>query len=193
MTKHLRLLMLALMVALTSTIFANNEKITFSEKGLTNGTQYKKIVGTDITCYFGDGSNDGKYYKTGSGIRVYGNGYMKVSTSQGTISKIVITYSGKYAPNGTADYKVDGGSYNYSTKTWTGEATSVKLTNTGSDHWRIQAVDVTYNVSTGLPTTTSFGADYDNQTFSFVDGASAGFTPPHCQMYHKGCNRNCRI
>ena len=103
---------------------------------------------------------------------------MKVSTSQGTISKIVITYSGKYAPNGTADYKVDGGSYNYSTKTWTGEATSVKLTNTGSDHWRIQAVDVTYNVSTGLPTTTSFGADYDNQTFSFVDGASAGFTPP---------------
>lgn len=178
MTKHLRLLMLALMVALTSTIFANNEKITFSEKGLTNGTQYKKIVGTDITCYFGDGSNDGKYYKTGSGIRVYGNGYMKVSTSQGTISKIVITYSGKYAPNGTADYKVDGGSYNYSTKTWTGEATSVKLTNTGSDHWRIQAVDVTYNVSTGLPTTTSFGADYDNQTFSFVDGASAGFTPP---------------
>lgn len=170
--------MLALMVALTSTIFANNEKITFSEKGLTNGTQYKKIVGTDITCYFGDGSNDGKYYKTGSGIRVYGNGYMKVSTSQGIISKIVITYSGKYAPSGTADYKVDGGSYNYSTKTWTGEATSVKLTNTGSDPWRIQAVDVTYNVSTGLPTTTSFGADYDNKTFSFVDGVLAGFTPP---------------
>ena len=110
---------------------------------------------------------------------MYGNGYMKVSTSQGTISKIVITYySGKYAPNGTADYKVDGGSYNYSTKTWTGEATSVKLTNTGSEQWRIQAVDVTYNVSTGLPTTTSFGADYDNKTFSFVDGASAGFTPP---------------
>lgn len=170
--------MLALMVALTSTIFANNEKITFSEKGLTNGTQYKKIVGTDITCYFGDGSDNGKYYETGRGIRVYGNGYMMVSTSKGTISKIVITYSGEKAPNGTADYKVDGGSYNYSTKTWTGEATSVKLTNTGSVQWRIQAVDVTYNVSTGLPTTTSFGADYDNKTFSFVDGVLAGFTPP---------------
>lgn len=178
MTKHLRLLMLALMVALTSTIFANKEKITFSEKGLTNGTQYKKIVGTDITCYFGDGSDNGTYYKTGRGIRVYGNGYMMVSTSKGTISKIVITYSGEKAPNGTADYKVDGGSYNYSTKTWTGEATSVKLTNTGSEQWRIQAVDVTYNVSTGLPTTTSFGADYDNKTFSFVDGVLAGFTPP---------------
>ena len=170
MTKHLRLLMLALMVALTSTIFANNEKITFSEKGLNNGTQYKKIVGTDITCYFGDGSNDGKYYKTGSGIRVYGNGYMMVSTSKGTISKIVITYSGEKAPKGTADYKVDGGSYNYSTKTWTGEATSVKLTNTGSDHWRIQAVDVTYNVSTVLPTTIAFAEGIENSIVTVKDG-----------------------
>lgn len=170
MTKHLRLLMLALMVALTSTIFANNEKITFSEKGLTNGTQYKKIVGTDITCYFGDGSDNGKYYKTGSGIRVYGNGYMMVSTSKGTISKIVITYSGEKAPKGTADYKVDGGSYNYSTKTWTGEATSVKLTNTGSEQWRIQAVDVTYNVSTVLPTTIAFAEGIENATVTVKDG-----------------------
>lgn len=162
--------MLALMVALTSTIFANNEKITFSEKGLTNGTQYKKIVGTDITCYFGDGSNDGKYYNTGRGIRVYGNGYMMVSTSKGTISKIVITYSGEKAPKGTADYKVDGGSYNYSTKTWTGEATSVKLTNTGSDQWRIQAVDVTYNVSTGLPTTIAFAEGIENSIVTVKDG-----------------------
>lgn len=158
------------MVALTSTIFANNEKITFSEKGLTNGTQYKKIVGTDITCYFGDDSNDGKYYKKGSGIRVYGNGYMMVSTSKGTISKIVITYSGEKAPKGTADYKVDGGSYNYSTKTWTGEATSVKLTNTGSDHWRIQAVDVTYNVSTVLPTTIAFAEGIENSIVTVKDG-----------------------
>ena len=162
--------MLALMVALTSTIFANNEKITFSEKGLINGIQYKKIVGTDITCYFGDGSNNGKYYNTGRGIRVYGNGYMMVSTSKGTISKIVITYSGEKAPKGTADYKVDGGSYNYSTKTWTGEATSVKLTNTGSDHWRIQAVDVTYNVSTGLPTTIAFAEGIENSIVTVKDG-----------------------
>ena len=177
MTKHLRLLMLALMVALTSTIFANNEKITFSEKGLTNGTQYKKIVGTDITCYFGDSSNDGKYYKTGSGIRVYGNGYMMVSTSKGTISKIVITYSGEKAPKGTADYKVDGGSYNYSTKTWTGEATSVKLTNTGSDQWRIQAVDVTYNVSTVLPTTIAFAEGIENSIVTVKDGETfKGYT-----------------
>lgn len=158
------------MVALTSTIFANNEKITFSEKGLINGIQYKNIVGTDITCYFGDGSNDGKYYDKGSGIRVYGKGYMMVSTSKGTISKIVITYSGEKAPKGTADYKVDGGSYNYSTKTWTGEATSVKLTNTGSDHWRIQAVDVTYNVSTGLPTTIAFAEGIENSIVTVKDG-----------------------
>lgn len=158
------------MVALTSTIFANNEKITFSEKGLINGIQYKKIVGTDITCYFGDSSNDGKYYDKGSGIRVYVNGYMMVSTSKGTISKIVITYSGEKAPKGTADYKVDGGSYNYSTKTWTGEATSVKLTNTGSDHWRIQAVDVTYIVSTGLPTTIAFAEGIENSIVTVKDG-----------------------
>ena len=44
----------------------------------------------------------------------------------------------------------------------------------------IKTVTIEYEeVNSGLTaTTTSFGSDYDNQNFNFVDGVLAGFTPP---------------
>ena len=83
MTKLLRLFLLVLTVTIAQAAFAEEETIDFSKLGLKNGTQYKELTGTNITCTFGKGANDGKYYDTGTGIRVYGDGYMIVSAAKG--------------------------------------------------------------------------------------------------------------
>lgn len=122
-----------------------------SEQGYTNGTQYTSAnVDENISLAFGDGANDGKYYTTGSGIRLYSNGKLTVSAANGaTISSIVITYS---ATDYTGTFTASTGEYRLSsaTGTWTGSANSVVLTNTASSgHARIQKIAVTYAAEGG--------------------------------------------
>lgn len=119
---------------------------TASEQGYTNSTQYKSAtVDENISLAFGDGTNDGKYYDIGSGIRIYTNGKITVSAANGgTISKIVITYS---AEGYAGTFSANTGKYSLSetTGTWTGSTGSVVLTNTASSgHARIQKIEVTY-------------------------------------------------
>ena len=118
-----------------------------SEQDYTNGEQYiSATVDENISLTFGDGGNDGKYYTTGSGIRIYSNGKVTVSASNGySISKIVLTYSDT---SYTGTFAANTGSYSLSsttTGTWTGSASTVVLTNTASSgHARIQKIAVTY-------------------------------------------------
>lgn len=117
-----------------------------SEQGYTNGVQYTSAtVDSNISLAFGDGGNDGKYYDTDTGIRLYANGKLTVSAANGgTISKIVITYS---STSYTGTFSASTGEYKLSstTGTWTGSAGSVVLTNTAtSGHARIQKIAVTY-------------------------------------------------
>lgn len=166
MRKLLRLFLLVLTATISQAAFAEEETVDFSKMGLENGTQYKELTGTNITCTFGKGANDGKYYDAGTGIRVYGDGYMTVSTAKGNITKIVVTYSGsQYKP--TANNIVDGGAYDAATSTWTGSAASVKFTRpTGKGHWRIQKVVVTYtaDASAVAAPTISGTTPFENST-----------------------------
>lgn len=119
------------------------ETITFSSLSLSNGVQYSDpFDGGHFTIAFGGGANDGKYYNTGSGIRTYGDGTITIASSF-TISEIAFTWSSdSYAPE--ADVASPKG-YSTSTKKWTGSAKSVVLTRpSGSGHWRLQSVKVTY-------------------------------------------------
>ena len=130
------------------------ETITFSSLRLANGEQYSSIgKGTtyaedkNFTISFAGGSNDGKYYTTGSGIRTYANtsGNITVSSSY-YISKIEFTFSANnYAPS-DGYYTVDTGSLTTGAEaTWTGKSKSVIITNKAqSDHWRLQGLTVTY-------------------------------------------------
>ena len=122
--------------------------ITFANLGLENGVQYlEPLDGGAFTVTFSGGANDGKYYTTGQGIRVYGDGSFTVSAESGNLTKIVITYDGTYKPE-SADV-VDTGSYDAETGTWTGNASSVTFTRpTGSGHWRVQVISVTTDGST---------------------------------------------
>ena len=133
-------------------VSGNVETVVFSSMNLENSKQYKTLNGTNVKFTFGDGSNDGKYYTTGTGIRVYNNGYIQIS-SEKTITKIVYTFDKATAsdkstyPTGT-DYSVSTGSMalNGAVATWTGSAKTIKLTRPDlkGGHWRLQKVEVTF-------------------------------------------------
>lgn len=135
--------------------------IVFADLGLTNSQQYLDPFTSDngmFTVKFGDGGNDGKYYNTGSGIRVYQNGYMKVSAVSGTITKIEITCAGTSYQFASSD--ADSG--NFDGSTWTGSAAEVTFTRAASGQCRIQAVSVTVAGSSGSVHTHTWGNWYSN-------------------------------
>ena len=139
----------------------NAGTIDFSTLGLENGVQYTTpFDGGDFTVTFAGGTNDGKYYTTGTAIRVYGGGTMTIAAKSGNLTKLVITFDGSNKPaDGTV---VDGGTYDAETGTWTGSASSVVFTRpSGSGHWRVQKVEATVGGgSTKKATTIEFSEGY---------------------------------
>ena len=127
-------------LALMANLTANAGKIVFGELGLENGVQYSDpFDGGDFTVVFAGGANDGKYYNTGSGIRVYGGGTMTIKAKSGSLTKIQVTYDGTNKPE-SADV-VSTGTYDVSTGIWSGSASEVVFTRpSGSGHWRIKAI-----------------------------------------------------
>lgn len=136
------------------------DTIVFADLNLENGVQYRDpFVQGNMSVQFGAGSNDGKYYTTGAGIRIYGDGWVTVSSEQ-TITKIEYTFDPAEMKDGDAVKTfipdeatfggVDPGEYDLATQTWTGSAKSVKLTRaTGTGHWRLQKVVVYYDGNGG--------------------------------------------
>ena len=138
MNKTLRFSLLSMLIMLCSTAFAGS--IIFANLNLENGKQYTDpFDGGDFTVTFAGGGNDGKYYDTGSGIRVYGDGTMTITAKSGTLTKVLITYDGANKP--TEASVVNTGTYNASTGMWSGDAETIVFTRpSGSGHWRIQAI-----------------------------------------------------
>ena len=142
----------------------NAGTIDFSTLGLENSKQYTTpFDGGDFTVTFAGGANDGKYYTTGTAIRVYGGGTMTIAAKSGNLTKLVITFDGSNKPaDGTV---VDGGTYDAETGTWTGSASSVVFTRpSGSGHWRVQKVEATVGGgSTKKVTTIEFSEGYETR------------------------------
>ena len=140
----------------------NAGTIDFSTLGLGNGVQYTTpFDGGDFTVTFAGGANDGKYYTTGTAIRVYGGGTITIAAKSGNLTKLVITYDGSNKPSdGTV---VNGGTYDAESGTWTGSASSVVFTRpSGSGHWRVQKIEATVGGggSTKTATAIEFSGDY---------------------------------
>lgn len=170
MLKQLRYFFTLMLLAVASVGFAGT--IVFSELNLENSVQYTDpFDGGDFTVTFAGGGNDGKYYTTGSGIRMYGGGTMTIAAKSGTLTSITVTYDGTYKPE--SDDVVDTGSYSAATGVWEGNASQVTFTRpTGNGNWRIQKVEAT--VSGGVSkqtanvtidaTTIEIGEDADVNT-----------------------------
>ena len=161
----------------------NAGTIVFGELGLENGVQYlDPFDGGDFTVTFAGGGNDGKYYTTGAGIRVYGGGSMAIAAKSGTLTKVVITYDGTNKPaDGTV---VDNGTYDAETGIWTGSGRQVTFVRpSGSGHWRVKSIEATVEgastVTIAAPTisgTTPFVGSTEVSIANNEEGASVFYT-----------------
>ena len=124
------------------------ETITFSEQGYSNAEVVTSTSGTNFDVSFTNGSTNTAYYNTGLGVRIYGGGSVTVTAKDPwKISGITYTFASGYAPSGTS-YTVSPGSLTAgASSTWTGSATSsVTLSRpSGSGHWRLQSITVTFS------------------------------------------------
>ena len=166
--------MLALLCTMLGTAWGGT--ITFADLGLENGVQYSDpFDGGDFTVTFIGGANDGKYYNTGQGIRVYGNGQMVVEAKSGNLTKVVLTFApgNDYRP--ASGDVVDTGTFDPESGTWTGSASKVTFTRPeGSGHWRVQKVEAT--VGGGQPMPTISG------TTPFTDQTTVTITPSNADF-----------
>ena len=127
---------------------SDETSITFSEKGYTNAQDFdgQEITVGDATLTWskGSGTNSPKYYTTGAAMRMYGGNTLTISSTK-TIAKVQFTYSGAdYTPT-SENATVTPGSYDISTHTWTGNATSIEFARaSGSGHFRIASISITY-------------------------------------------------
>ncbi len=159
---------------------AGSDTIVFADLGLENGVQYSDpFEEGDMSVVFEGGANDGKYYETGSGIRIYGGGSVTVS-SELEIIKIEYTFHSTYCPDEATLADVSSGDYDLSTHTWTGSATEVTLTRreTGSGHWRLQKVTVYYGA--------------DNTDAILEHSAPGAYMPGHERAYAAGADQYLR-
>ncbi|MBR7168818.1 MAG: hypothetical protein IKD17_00095, partial [Alistipes sp.] len=124
--------------------------LTMKDLGLANGATVngKEIkVDDNVTLVFkqGGASNPPAYYDSGEAIRMYQNGAtLDVSAGGKTITSIKLTFAQNH-------YYIaaDSGSFTAEAaeRTWTGEATAVKFTSTGTDKSHrayVAAIEVTY-------------------------------------------------
>ena len=166
--------MLALLCTMLGTAWGGT--ITFADLGLENGVQYSDpFDGGDFTVTFIGGANDGKYYNTGQGIRVYGNGQMVVEAKSGNLTKVVLTFAPGNDFRPASGDVVDTGTFDPESGTWTGSASKVTFTRpAGSGHWRVQKVEAT--VGGGQPMPTISG------TTPFTDQTTVTITPSNADF-----------
>ena len=164
-------------INVTSSSIPAPETIVFAEwtPALQNDIQYTDpFNGGHFTITFAGGSNDGKYYTTGSGIRTYGGGSFTVASAY-QISKIELKWSGdSNAPN--SDVASPSG-YSTETSSWTGESNSVTFTRpSGSGHWRLQKVTVVYKGYVAPKYTITIGTTSNGTISSDCEEAEEGAT-----------------
>ena len=146
----------ALMCAPFIGAWADSETINFGSltPALENGVQYSDPFGTNINVTFGGGGNNGKYYNTGTGIRIYSNGTITITAKGNVVTAIQTTFaSAEYAPASADVWSSDGEGTGTSgaSASWEGSATEVVMTYpSSSGQWRLQAIKVTY-VTDGPP------------------------------------------
>ena len=118
--------------------------IDFSAQGYSDGQVIASAtIDDNVSVSFSKGTNQNppKYYTSGTAIRCYGGNNFAVSTTTGSITKIVLTYGSN---DGSNPITADVGSF--STNTWTGDAASVTFNIGGtSGNRRIMAMAVTYS------------------------------------------------
>lgn len=165
--------------------------IDLTAQGYENQQEVATVSSSDrkVTLTFdkGTGSNTPKYYTSGTAVRVYGGGTIKVS-STGTITKAIFTWDSSNKPT-SADV-ASTGTYDTSSSTWTGSASEFTLTRpTGSGNWQLQKIVVTvsgataatkHSITIGAVTNGTISANvteaYEDETVTLTATPDDGYT-----------------
>lgn len=157
MKQKIHYLFMLLLMLLTGVggVKAEDETITFSDRKYDNG----KAVSTVDCNNFRLDISKGTWYDSGSAIRIYGGGYMKVTSKNNVIlQKVEITFG---SSDGSNAITTDKGTY--SNGIWTGNETSIVFSIGGtSGNRRFASVKVTFKDNT--PLTITLGDDNSSRT-----------------------------
>ena len=136
---------------------------TAADQGYENGKEIESIeFDGNVSATFNKGSNNNapKYYTTGSAIRCYGGNYFTITSADGNLQNITLSFA---TGEGSNAITTDNG--NYENGTWTGDAASVTFTIGGtSGHRRIAAFAITYGgdgPAVAMPTFSPEGGTYE--------------------------------
>ena len=125
------------------------ETLDFTIQNYSNGASVSSLSGTSCTATLakGSGSNDPKYYTTGTAVRCYPGNTITISSQTKTIVKIELVFG-----SGDGSNTITSSPATYSSGTWTGSSSSVVLTVGGTNgHRRISQIIVTYEGTTPEP------------------------------------------
>ncbi len=141
MKKILSLLMVA-MLAFNAWAAEESIELTAAAQDFSNEEVVTTVQGDVVTLTFdkANSNNNPTYYSNGDAVRLYSGATMTVSAGDNTITKVVFVYE----LIGTATVTVTPGTYDASSKTWTGSASEVVMTAGTAKHVRISKVTVTY-------------------------------------------------
>ncbi len=153
--KKLFALMMLLLCIMTR-LSADEVALTISKK-LSNSSGPATTTVGDITFQFtGDGTSYQNAY-----VKMVNGSALTVSTSNGTITKIVIDYaSGRDKTN---SFTANPGTWDDNTSTWNGSSNSVTLTAGDNGECSVSSVTVTYSSNSSLT------FDLSQQTASMTD------------------------
>lgn len=153
--KKLFALMMLLLCIMTR-LSADEVALTISKK-LSNSSGPATTTVGDITFQFtGDGTSYQNAY-----VKMVNGSALTVSTSNGTITKIVIDYATERTK--TNSFTANPGTWDDKTSTWTGSSNSVTLTAGDNGECSVSSVTVTYSSNSSLT------FDLSQQTASMTD------------------------
>ena len=154
-----------------------------ADQGYSNAQAIESVVFDDnVSATFNKGTNNNgpKYYTSGTAIRCYGGNYFTITTTEGNITEITISFGTSDGSNAiTTDVET------YEAGTWTGSASSVTFTIGGtSGNRRIAGFSITYSAggqqSVATPTfSPAAGTYYEAQNVTIAcatDGATIHYT-----------------
>ncbi len=143
------LLMICIMAVLgMGQTWGAEEMLTFSDLGLSDATKLTSYERTNFTISFGGTGTAAAYYTNGSAARIYTSNTFTF-TAKGTgvkITKIVFTTTGSSYRLTTSNTSASVGTITQDQ--WTGDASEVTFTRSGSGQVRMTSVTVTYSVPT---------------------------------------------
>lgn len=158
-----------MLVVWASGFAQDTETIDFSSKGYSNAKKISKVQGENVTLTFtANGGTAPAYYTSGTAIRMYDNNILNISSK-----KTIVGIDFELTQGNLKQSCFNSGTYKGTTNKWSGEASSIKITNKTKAQVRLKKLIITYKATSSNPTLT-----FSETEKTVYKGAESEFTMP---------------